>query len=264
MVRFVRLQRAVQGGRVLVRQGRPACLLAGGSGPGKHVSFHGVLRSFSSCAAAGVSRCSTTHSRAKTTARPVCGTVFEILNCLLTAQEKSDQNGVKVKDGTLLQTERQEKTEDTGHCQLSGVVYLLFSKQGRVLHSHFGLCRCSNTHLSARLSAHRPKQIAHNTTNSSMKKKNLQFAFTWPLHELPTAGVSSPRDWAVSRGSHVRQDMVISCAHPRPGAPFASRGRFPPPSLKSGCQKLEIILPQNSPVPRVCSLARVFCSAGRP
>ena len=35
-----------------------------------------------------------------------------------------------------------------------------------------------------------------------------------------TACVSSPRDWAVSVGSHMQQDMGISQAPPHPEAPF--------------------------------------------
>ena len=35
-----------------------------------------------------------------------------------------------------------------------------------------------------------------------------------------TACVSSPRDWAVSVGSHMQQDMGISQAPPHPRAPF--------------------------------------------
>ena len=34
------------------------------------------------------------------------------------------------------------------------------------------------------------------------------------------ACVSSPRDWAVSKSSHMQQDMGISFSPPRPGAPF--------------------------------------------
>ena len=40
-----------------------------------------------------------------------------------------------------------------------------------------------------------------------------------PSGRAATACVSTPRDWAVSIGSHVRQDMDISTAPPRPSAP---------------------------------------------
>ena len=37
---------------------------------------------------------------------------------------------------------------------------------------------------------------------------------------VATACVSSPRDWAVSVGSHMQQDVEMSLAPPHPGAPF--------------------------------------------
>ena len=47
-----------------------------------------------------------------------------------------------------------------------------------------------------------------------------------PVLSMPTLAVQPPhvchhqRDWAVSIGSHMQQDMGISQAPPHPGAPF--------------------------------------------
>ena len=77
---------------------------------------------------------------------------------------------------------------------------------------------------------------------------------------VPTACVSSPRDWAVSIGSHMQQNMDISfgASTPRRTASCVSqRSR-----LKTTTQKLAIVSPETQ-LSFVSVTTRVFRPAGR-
>ena len=73
--------------------------------------------------------------------------------------------------------------------------------------AHVRLCPrpYSSTHRSAKPTTERHRGL-RNTARSVLSR---------PFIRVPTACVSSPRDWAVSNGSHMQQDTVNSPAPPR-------------------------------------------------
>ena len=66
-------------------------------------------------------------------------------------------------------------------------------------------------------------------------------ALTPPFGRAASACVSSPRDWIVSVGSHMQQDMDMSEAPPRPGAPLPRLRTF---TSEISSSKLAIFCPE--------------------
>ena len=85
----------------------------------------------------------------------------------------------------------------------SGVLFY----KGSGSHAHFRPHPCSSTYRWARLATHR-HEGPHQECSPCSHAHSGRFT---------TACVSSPRDWAVSIGSHMQQDMDISTAPPHLG-----------------------------------------------
>ena len=101
-------------------------------------------------------------------------------------------------------------------CGLSPSCYslflpVIFVRKGSESYVHLCPCPCSSTYRWARLATHQHKGPHP----------------VWSVLSMPTVAVQPPhvchrqRDWAVSIGSHMQQDMDMSKAPPHLGAPFA-------------------------------------------